>query len=380
MELEAQKIRQQNRDIVLLLVVPIAIVAKLIQFYILPGKYFYDSWRLVSMLTGNATMASWTGYQTTVDFYDLIDIFNLTSQQQWSIFMGAIMTPVVIVILSRAKEMNVRESIFALMAVGLLNIYVFTISKEGIQIMFFFLIYVIISLPIKNTLIKVIACAGIFYWESTFYRSYYIIMAAMTVALYFIFYKLRNMRKEIKPKYVALVIIACIVMIFAFLYASKFIAPEDFMDAINVRDTSANENAVTVILNPFMVNNNYGIFMIDYVIAAVRMMFPIELIVKSPAYFPFFIYQIFILYYFIRTLKNIKKIDNKMIVAISCFSAYILGSFIFEPDFGSWVRHEAAAFPLMQLMAFHTNVYDQNAEKEKKDNHKEVIIYETENV
>ena len=38
------------------------------------------------------------------------------------------------------------------------------------------------------------------------------------------------------------------------------------------------------------------------------------------------------------------------IIALSVFTAYLLGSFIFEPDFGSFVRHEAATFPVLHLM------------------------------
>ena len=38
-------------------------------------------------------------------------------------------------------------------------------------------------------------------------------------------------------------------------------------------------------------------------------------------------------------------------VALSCFIAYFLGSVVFEPDFGSWTRHEATTFPILQMMA-----------------------------
>lgn len=52
------------------------------------------------------------------------------------------------------------------------------------------------SVAFKNTLLKVIGCALVFYWESTFYRSYYIIMAAMTIFMYLIFVWLRQREKS----------------------------------------------------------------------------------------------------------------------------------------------------------------------------------------
>ena len=66
----------------------------------------------------------------------------------------------------------------------------------------------------------------------------------------------------------------------------------------------------------------------------------------------FFVYQIFILVYLFKALANIKTMDKKMVVALSCFVAYFFGSVVFEPDFGSWVRHEATTFPVFQLLVY----------------------------
>ena len=327
------------------------------------------------MMSENGTMASWEGYQKTVDFYDKINFFNFTNLSQWSIFMGILMTPIIMLMVSKTKEMELRECFFALMATGLLNIYVFSITKELIQILFFALIYIIICLPIKNVLIKILGCAAVFYWESTFYRSYYIIMAAMTVFLYFVFLWLKR-KNKINKKTVFVTIILCFAAVFLFLYASQFISQEDFLSAINTRDTSVNENANTAIMNVLEVNGNFAIFMLDYVVAAIRMMIPIELLIKSPMYAPFVLCQFFILYYFIKSLINVKKLDSNMIVVISCFSAYLFGSFIFEPDFGSWVRHEAATFPILQIMAFNSHVY---GNEHRSNIVEEIKVYETKN-
>ena len=43
--------------------------------------------------------------------------------------------------------------------------------------------------------------------------------------------------------------------------------------------------------------------------------------------------------------------QSEHLLALSVFTAYILGSFLFEPDFGSWVRHEAATFPVLHMIA-----------------------------
>ena len=199
MELKYAKIRQQNRDITLMLIIPTVILAKIIYIFLLPSRYYFDSWRMLSMMNGGG-MTAWVGYQNTVDFYSKINILHLNTLSQWSIAMGLVMTPIMMYLISKTEQMEVRESIFTLMAIGVLNIYVFSVTKEMIQILYFICIYVIISFPIKNVSIKILMCAGVYYWESTSFRSYYIIMAAMSVFMYVIFLWIKK-RKKIKKKH-----------------------------------------------------------------------------------------------------------------------------------------------------------------------------------
>ena len=374
MELKYAKIRQQNRDITLMLIIPTVILAKIIHIFLLPSRYYFDSWRMLGMMNGGG-MTAWGGYQNTVDFYTKINIFHLTTLSQWSIAMGLVMTPIMMYLISETEQMEVRESIFTLMAIGVLNIYVFSVTKEMIQILYFLCIYVIISLPVKGISLKILMCAGVYYWESTSFRSYYIIMAAMTVFMYAIFLWIKK-RRIITKKHIFIFVVACFFAVFILFYVSRFVSYNDYNEALNIRDgtTSTIEGAQSAIVNPIEVNGNLGIFMFDYVINAFRMMIPIELLIKSPMYAPFVIYQFFILYYFFKTVKNIKQLDSDMLVTISCFAAYFFGSVVFEPDFGSWVRHEAATFPILQLMAYKSNLYERTDKRER------MVKYETANV
>ena len=106
MSLTERRIRQQNRDMAIKLMVPTAILAKLIYIYFLPMKYFFDSWRMVDMLNnGNEATTGWTGYQDAVNFHASINIFHLTEIYHFSIFYGLIMTPVMMIIVSRVIVM-----------------------------------------------------------------------------------------------------------------------------------------------------------------------------------------------------------------------------------------------------------------------------------
>lgn len=369
MNFEEHKVKKQNRDTALLLIPITAVVAKLIMHLFLPDKYFYDSWRMLGMLNKDKGTVAWEGYKTTVEIHDYFNVFHFHKLLEFSIFYGIIMTIIIMIIVSRTKEMDKMQVIFTLMAVGILNIYVFTINKEMIQILYFFAIYIIIELPIRNNIIKLISCAGVFYLESIKFRAYYVIMAALTVGVYIIFIWLR--KKRIRWIHITITVIACFIMVAIFFYASSFISPEDYSAALSARDGTTNtiSDAGSAIKNPIEVNGSLGVFMYDYAINMVRMMVPIELIIKSPGYFPFFIYQMFILVYIFKVFKNLHILDKKMVVVLSCFIAYILGSVVFEPDFGSWARHEATTFPVLQLLVFY------NSQKENKE-----LSYETETI
>lgn len=351
MDLRELNKRKQNRDIALLLIPFVAIVAKIIYIFFLPGKYKYDGTRINSMITGDNKMRSWGAYNDVVDIYKKINIFHFTTIEQWSIALGIILTIMIMILISRVKYMSIMESLFTLMAVGVLNIYTFNLAKEPIQFFFFTCIFVVIILPIKSVVIKLLGCVAIFYWESFTFRSYYIMMAVMSLALFAIFYFLRKLNR-IKAIHIALAIVLCYVMMFLFVYSSQYVSKKDYNDVMTRREEYANDEANTAIKNVWEINDNYGMFMANYVVCSIRMMLPVELLWKGIGYFPFVFYQIFILVYYIRALRNLKYLNKEVVLAVTCFTAYLFGSFVFEPDFGSWVRHESTTFPIFYLMAY----------------------------
>ena len=63
----------------------------------------------------------------------------------------------------------------------------------------------------------------------------------------------------------------------------------------------------------------------------------------------------------IRALRDTRNVDIRNrdtdvrpLLALCMVLAFMTVSALFEPDFGSWVRHESAAFPLL-WMAFRSS-------------------------
>lgn len=60
--------------------------------------------------------------------------------------------------------------------------------------------------------------------------------------------------------------------------------------------------------------------------------------------------------YLVHLFGKLDEIDDEVqFLAISVFLGYVLASVLFEPDFGSWVRHEAATFPVLHLLVLSPN-------------------------
>lgn len=341
-----------NKKLIIMSIIPITIIAKILQFTVLPDKYFWDSARINSMVTGSGKMQEWEGsYRVTANIFKKINIFDFTDLQDWAILIAVIFSILLLIMLSRPRELDLIQTVFVIASIGLLNIYIFNISKDIIQYFIFMLIYLVLLMDFLKPIVKVILIFLIFYWESTFFRSYYLIIGVLSVVLYFVFSSRAKKDKKVTLGSVLLIIAIAFATIYIFLFLASFIMPSEYNEVIYVRQTNLNDIAVSQIENVFPIDGTLNNFMINYVINAVRMMIPVELIRNGVFYLPFVVYQIFILFYLVKTIRGLRKeMSETVIIALSAFTAYLLGSFIFEPDFGSFVRHEAATFPVLHVI------------------------------
>lgn len=345
-----------NKKAIIALIIPLTILCKFFQFTVLPEKYFYDSYRIIYMTIQDNSIYAWGGsYEIVADLFKKINILNFNTLQDWAYSLAFIFIAIIIFMISRFKKFDISQCIFIICSIGLLNIYVFNISKDIVQYGFFCIMYIIIIQKKLPSFLKIILCFAVFYWESSFFRSYYILMGAFFIILYLIISIIKRKNIKINKVGVLKIILIIFVSVYLLLFISQYISPDDYNKVINIREENLNEMAVSQIENWVTPNGTLNIFMINYIINAIRMMIPIELLFKGVFYVPFVFYQIFILYYMIKTIKHIGKKDSSTLIAFCAFCGFLLGSFVFEPDFGSFVRHESAAFPLFHLIALNEN-------------------------
>ena len=348
-----------NKMVVLVMLIPLTIFCKIFQFNCLPSKYFFDSSRMLSMSTGSNDMQAWgDAYEIVADLFRKINFLGYTSLQDWAYTLVFIFIFIMFFMLIRLNEPDKLQLFFIFCSVGLLNIYIFNISKDVIQYGIFFLMYIVIINKKLPKILKVLLCFYIFWWESSFFRSYYILMGILFILLYMIIKTVQFKVKKVNKKVLISIFIIIFISMYALIYVSQFISYEDYERLINIRYTVPNQGAVSAINNWIDDRGSLSLYMVNYIINAVRMMFPVELLLNGPFYMPFVVYQGFILYYLIKTIGNLNKNTNEIVVlALSSFIAYLLVSFTFEPDFGSFVRHEAATFPILHLIVLDKENY-----------------------
>lgn len=366
-----------NKMVVLVMLIPLTIFCKIFQFNCLPSKYFFDSSRMLSMSIESNSMQAWgDAYEIVADLFREINFLGYTSLQDWAYTLAFIFIFIMFFMLIRLDEPDKLQLFFIFCSVGLLNIYIFNISKDVIQYGIFFLMYLVIINKKIPKLLKILLCFYIFWWESTFFRSYYILMGVLFIILYMIIKVVQFKVKKVDKKILISIFIIIFISMYALIYVSQFISYEDYERLINIRYTAPNQGAVSAINNWIDDRGSLSLYMVNYIINAVRMMLPVELILNGPFYMPFVVYQGFILYYLVKTIGNLNKNTNEIVVlALSSFIAYLLVSFTFEPDFGSFVRHEAATFPILHLIVLDKENYKFRTKSNMKNTLNEIKSY-----
>ncbi|MBT1177293.1 hypothetical protein JS532_06900 [Bifidobacterium callimiconis] len=348
----------RNKNAILALLFPVAIAAKVVAIFLLPDKYFFDNTRILNMVNGTAGDSAWIGsYQVASDLFTSLNFFDFTTMVQWSIFLGMLFNILLFFVLLKADSPDLLQSLFILATVGLMNIYIFNIGKDIIQFAFFLGVYIVLVLPIKNSLVKVLGSAAILYFESTFFREYYILIAGLVLVVYAILLYFRE-RNKLGLGSLSWIITLLLASIYAVMLISRVIMPEEYTTIIQLRagyvdsfGTGDNGGIMATAIRNWIPGESLPIFMVNYVINLFRMLIPIELAFRGAAYLPFFVFQCAVTAYMVNLIRQINKVrDPAKFIALCVFIGYVLASAIFEPDFGSWTRHESATFPILHLL------------------------------
>ena len=355
--MKKSKIYYKNTFYLLLLIIVFSIFIKFFQYNYLDDKYFYDSNGILEIISGLRVADK--SYMFTADFFKAINIFGFNTLSSWSFFITFIsIIPILLFLLKKEKIYKLSEYIFIYASIFFLGIYVFNLSKDFIQFLLFLLMYVIVSNKKITDLKKMILLSVVLIFEVINFRSYYIVMLGMLWVLY-VYFLIFLKKKNYENKNMNKVFILSLLSFFLIIFIAQKISFENYNSLINARSSvniyrNNSVDAVTIIKDLLGENKNYILFIGNYIINFFRIMFPIELLMKGIKYIPFVVYQIYIT---CNIIKAVKKVNEKNILIIILIISYEMMAIIFEPDFGSFIRHQSTLFLfLIDLILINRNI------------------------
>ena len=152
----------------------------------LPDKYFYDSVGILSITNSNFMSYFDHSYLFTGNFFKSINIFGFTTFNEWAISITLIFSIFTSIFLMKYQKIRLHQALFILITILFNNIYIFRISKDFVQLLFWILIYLIGKSDLKEWH-KNIFIFIIFIFEGINFRSYYMIIGILYILLNYFF-------------------------------------------------------------------------------------------------------------------------------------------------------------------------------------------------
>ncbi len=317
----------------LFIILGLLLIFKLRMKELFDEKYFYDSNKILYLMKSGINLND-KAFDFSAKFYNFLNIFGVYDWGLWALILNFITIPIILLSISfiKPKRINVLLIVWLLTSLTLLQIYVTHISKEWITFLFSLIILIILK---KNQgKILFISLAILAFLYSYFFRTYFAL-----IFLYFcVFYVFLNYRKS---RFWLIFILMLILALIPNRYLFDVFYIRQDINYFRVNSTDAQ----TMILDVFVSNNNF-IMLINYLLCILRILFPLEIIFISfnIKYMIFIMYILLNSYIIFFNLKNYKKLSrnqqNNLIFLLSIL--FVHG--IFEPDFGSYIRHLISYF------------------------------------
>lgn len=275
---------------------------------ILPEKYFYDSYTILTAINENQSYLIDKSYTLTLKIFSL---FNFDELRSYNMVLYLISLIFFIPYLYKNYSLKIHLLFFNIVFLFLASIYLIRPGKEMLQLFIVILCYQFDKL---SSIFLIIG--GILF------RPYLIIQGIMFIGLKF-YLKRKN-------KILWGILILILIVIFSLKFPKIVNLVLGVREKVNLHRLESPD--AKTIINDWLDKDGMIFLYINYFINTLRLLFPVELLVKGIKYFPYIVFQI----WFTKKLWNWKSIKNNKIILLYSF---ILISGVFEPDFGSFLRH-----------------------------------------
>lgn len=307
---------------------------------VLPAKYFFDSGNISSRFSFVHGLTLNDSYNNTALFYELL---LLSGSQHFTAFLtDAIFTTFVIKCFSMPEKMDWRAiHNIALCAFSALvgSVYLAQYSKEAIVMLIVFLFFGLSKGRAQQLIWIAIVC---FY--STYFRTYWFLVLMLYVYYAIVFKISRN---------IFMIFLSIIIAFLLLAIAFKAVLGVDlayYRYAVNdarIYNTNAN-----TLISPLLPTGNVALEWLNAVLQFFLMFFPFPLLTGNPVYLMFFLVVASIgirIFGILRSLLNANKlkVPSRESRSLALILAFVTIQSIFEPDYGSYIKHLTPMLPLI---------------------------------
>ncbi|NWB91932.1 hypothetical protein [Pseudomonas agarici] len=315
-------------------------VFSLIKENLLPERFFYDASAISNFIQRKADFTIGDSYASTAAFYS---IFSVTDNSIFLSTISAILTFLSFYIYSsksNSSRLTSLEFSSVIFFMFLSLTFMTMISKD--------LIVLIIVTPfiyfVKKGTIGLLTWSLLALLYAVYFRAYWFLFIAMFWGVYLLLGFTR------KPSLLLIAIpSALLILSFIFSYALGTDLDNFRMTINNYRLDNNYEDTRTAIL-PWIAGSGPIISWINTVITWFTLIIPIPLIILFSPYY--LIISFFIMLMFLKFWKKIiNEIKERRSPEIAACGSLIISftaiQSVFEPDYGSYVRHLAPLYPMV---------------------------------
>ncbi len=329
-----------NKYLVLLSGFFLVLIVSIYNIDFLPLKYFYDSNTLLNVIDDvrlySYEFRLFDSYYNTAVFYYYFMPFDdgsppdvilraLSALLAWAPIVASFL-----IFNNNRRYLHVSDSIVFIFGSVITAIYCGQRSKELLAIWFAFFAFYFLY---KNKL--VLAFFSVFIY-SVFFRAYWIVAVYIYIAL---IVSLHFSYSVAKFKQILLFI-----FLFTVLPLLYYFITGDFLTdhRFKINDARYLEDNATV-LNNVLFNTTIIYDLVNIIISFFRFLLPVELIVLGGfKYLMFVFYWMLIVYKVVKIIKFKKECSLDVLLLMV---ALFITLTIFEPDFGSFVKHSVLFLP-----------------------------------
>lgn len=294
----------------------------------------------------------------------LAECFNIygltTTYYGWEIFITIVFNfllyKVIVIYYKSHPFVTQKETFFIYLNIVVLNIFCFCMAKEYFQMIFWF----VAMWALKGTMSKrmgivkvAIALALTVLFTRKYYGLVFIYFLLVDFFVDYVFGRTNALRKS-KIKLVFKVVLVLAIMAGMYYIIStvvQFEAEDTYQELERANSTDRGGNASSTIYPIFDRGGGTWVMTAEYFIKIFRLMFPVELLARfKPTYLVFIVYQGMLFYFLLVALRRRRINPVERNLATDLYIAIWLTSAAFEPDFGSWIRHQSVALPAMLYM------------------------------